>query len=296
LGREGLREDGAPALRVHDNVVVTPEGRALDVVAIGPVSACDNQFTSRGGARLFRIAPATAVGLAGYGVLRSESVDLATVAAQGGDPLLAFIDLLGGVAVSIVNLGVSTELYLQLLGFSGLHLVDPGTAQPAAFRSDADDLFFGGEVLFDDNQVLLDALAADVQVAASAVLLISLDDVGMTSNQCTCDLLFDFILTNALVFGFSLRVTDNRFKEPVGIPGIFTPAFLSATTLALMNETSLNQGTHCFYTVGSPALSVMTPNRSVIDLLAPNFCAPFERQFNDQSGAFAVGNAVIRGN
>ena len=141
----------------------------------------------------------------------------------------------------------------------------------------------------DDNQVSLDALAADIQIGVSAVLLLSLDDVGMTSNQCTCDLLLDFILTNALVLGFSLRVTDNRFKEPVGIPGLFTPAFLSAVTLALMNETSLNQGTHCFYAIGAPALSVLTPNRVLIEAFNRDICARFERQSAGAAGHFALG-------
>jgi hypothetical protein len=295
LNRAGLRQDGAPALRVHDNVIVTPEGRALEVIAVGPVSACDNQLTSRGGARLFRTPQGTAAGLAGYGLVRSEAVDLAVVAAQGGDPLLAFIDLLGGLVVAILDLGVSTEIYLQLLGFSGLTLIDPGPAGSNTFNDDGDDLFFGGEVLFGDNQVSLDALAADVQVAASAVLLMSLDDIGMTSNQCTCDLLLDFILTNALVLGFSIRVTENRFKEPVGIQNVFSPAFLSATTFAVMNETALNQGTHCFYAVGAPALSVRVPNRSLIEAFHPNACARFDRQGTDQAGSFTVGHAAIQG-
>src|SRR5438477_606314 len=112
LNRPGLRQDGAPALRVHDNVIVTPQGRALDVVAVGPVSACDNQFTSRGGARQFRTPPPVlATGAAGFGLRRSAALGLTAVAAQSGDPLLAFIDLLGGLVVAIVNLGVSNELF-----------------------------------------------------------------------------------------------------------------------------------------------------------------------------------------
>jgi hypothetical protein len=293
LRRPGLPQDGAPALRVHDNVIVTPQGRALDVIAVGPVSSCDNQFTSRGGARQFRTPPPVlATGAGGFGLQRSAALGLTAVAAQNSDPLLAFIDLLGGLVVAIVDLGVSNELYGQLLGFSGLGVVDRGPPGLAAFNSDEDDLFFGGEVLFDDNQVSLDAMAADIQTGVSAVLLLSLDDIGMTSNQCTCDLLLDFILTNALVLGFSLRVTDNRFKEPVGIPGAFTPAFLSAVTLALMNETSLNQGTHCFYAIGAPALSVLTPNRVLIEAFNRDICARFERQSAGATGHFALGQPV----
>ncbi|MCW3475296.1 DUF6519 domain-containing protein [Limobrevibacterium gyesilva] len=294
LNRAGLRQDGAPALRVHDNVVVTPEGRALEVIAVGPISVCDNQFTSRGGARLFRVPVVPSAGAAGYGLSTSAQTTYGAVAQKNGDPLLAFIDLLGGLVVAILDLGFSTELYLQFLGFSGLTLVDAGPADRTTFNSDDDDLFFGGEVLFNANQVSLDALAADVQVAASAVLLISTDDVVMTSNQCTCDLLLDFILTNALVFGFSVHVADNRFKEPLGL-GAFRPVFLSAATLALMNETADNQGTHCFYALGAASVSVLTPNRSMIELFQANACNAFNRQNAAENNKYLVGNAIVQG-
>ena len=74
------------------------------------------------------------------------------------------------------------ELYLQLLGFSGLTVVDRGPPGFAAFNSDEDNLFFGGEVLFDDNQVSLDALAADIQIGVSAVLLLKTRDAGSAKN------------------------------------------------------------------------------------------------------------------
>src|SRR5438045_3092549 len=135
LNRPGLRQDGAPALRAHDNVIVTPQGRALDVVAVGPVSACDNQFTSRGGAVRFRPpSPVLATGAGGFGLRRSAALGLTAVAAQSGDPLLAFIDLLGGLVVAIVNLGVSNELYGQVLGFRGLCVVQRGPAGLAGFN------------------------------------------------------------------------------------------------------------------------------------------------------------------
>jgi hypothetical protein len=60
-------------------------------------------------------------------------------------------------------------------------------------------------------------------------------------------------------------------------------------TAALMNETSLNQGTHCFYTIGAPALSVMTPNRSLIEAFNRDFCARFERQSAGVGSHFILG-------
>jgi hypothetical protein len=291
FNRAGLRQNGVPALRLHDNVVVAPEGRAVEVIAVGPLSACDNQLTSRGGARLFRTAVGTVGATPGFGLAAAANTPPAAVAGASGDPLLAFIDLLGGAVVAILDLGMSTELYLRFLGFAGLGIVDPGPADPTPFNDEDDNLFFGGEVLFDANQVVLDSLDADVRVAASAVLLVSTDDVAMTGNQCSCDLLLDFVLTNALVLGFSVRVSDNRLKEPMDL-GALRQAFLSAITFGLMNVTAENQGTHCFYAVGPAVLSVLGPNRSLIDAFVPARCASFRRQNDTANGGFVVGRTI----
>jgi hypothetical protein len=254
LNRAGLRQDGAPALRVHDNVIVTPEGRALEVIAVGPVSACDNQFTSRGGARLFRTPQGTASGLAGYGLVRSEAVDLAVVAAQriGQDKIEQQVAgaLVGGHPDIV-------EAHQQHRACRHLHI--------------------GGECVERHLVVVKQHLASKEQVVAVIV-------EGVASGRARID-----------VLGFSVRITDNRFKEPVGIQNVFSPAFLSATTFAVMNETALNQGTHCFYAVGAPALSVRMPNRSLIEALHPNACARFDRQRTDQAGRFTVGHAAIQG-
>jgi hypothetical protein len=79
----------------------------------------------------------------------------------------------------------------------------------------------------------------------------------------------DFIGTNALVLGWSLRVSDNRFKEGV------QNALLSALTLGLMNSTTDNQGTHCFVTTGAAAVSVTSPNRSLVQLINARACSPY---------------------
>jgi hypothetical protein len=203
---------------------------------------------------------------AGFAVSNAAAVPYANRAATT-NPLAAFLDALGGAVVSIVNLGVSNEIYLQLFGLSGLGLVDR-FPDPGGQGDDA-RLFVGGNILFNDNQVVLDAFGPVVTLSLSSVLLFSLDDISMTGNQCDCDLLFDLVGTNALVAAWSLRVADNRFKE-----GIFN-ARLSAFTVGLMNSTTENQGTHCFVAVGLPALSVVTPNRTLVLLFNDDACNPY---------------------
>ena len=43
----GLWSNGVPALKVQENIVSAPLGRALTASAIGPVSVVGNQFTSQ---------------------------------------------------------------------------------------------------------------------------------------------------------------------------------------------------------------------------------------------------------
>jgi hypothetical protein len=82
------------------------------------------------------------------------------------------------------------------------------------------------------------------------------------------------VLFNGLVFTFSsVRLSDNRFQEILG------RAALSAVTLAIMNTTTDNQGTHCFYAVSSAkawglsSLLVENPNLSLIDGISKDYCA-----------------------
>jgi Family of unknown function (DUF6519)/Right handed beta helix region len=267
-GFSGSRQDGVPAARVHGNIVVSPEGRALKMFAIGPVTVEANQLTAHGSNSLHRVPlPGASPGVTGgFAVTTAAAVPYANRSATT-NPLAAFLDALGGAVVSIVNLGVSNEIYLQLFGLSGLGLVDrfpdPGR------QGDDVRLFVGGNILFNDNQVVLDAFGPVVTLSLSSVLLFSLDDISMTGNQCDCDLVLDFVGTNALVVGWSLRVADNRFKE-----GILN-ARLSAFTVGLMNSTMDNQGTHCFVAVGAPALSVVTPNRTLALLFNKDACGPY---------------------
>ena len=121
---------------------------------------------------------------------------------------MASLDILGGAAVAVLNLGLSNEIYLQLLGFSGLGLVDPQQPPDGGFDDDI-RLLANGNVQFNDNQVVFDSLSPAITLTLSSVLLLSLDDVSMQDNQCDCDLLFDIVGIHALAFGWSVRMQGN---------------------------------------------------------------------------------------
>ncbi len=131
----------------------------------------------------------------------------------------------------------------------------------------------GGNVLFNDNQVLLAPKGTDNARIPSAVTILTLDDVSKQGNQCDCRLTNQPLTTNALVLAWSLRAEGNRYKERFDMNGI------SAFTLALMNNTTNNQGTRCFVIMGMPSLTINSPNSSLVDFNARDFCERIKDMF-----------------
>ena len=256
IGRFGdlPAQGGVPALRVHDNIVSVPLGQALMATALGPVSIQGNQFTSRG------------VVLSREGI--SSTVSAATV--------------------TINNLGLSNEVYLQLINFLLMQrgsLVRKDLAsvddERIAVSRELDDRRLGGllpngNVLFADNHCVLDLRESGLGLSLSSILILTLDDVTFHGNQCDCNLLDDFVLSQAVLVGLSLRVADNRFKE-----GKFNAVF-SAITLGAINNTSGNQSTHCLLIRPLPPnrLLVNGPNTELFGPMGTSaeVCGRFERQ------------------
>lgn len=229
-------QNGVPALRVHHNVVAQPHGRALVVSGVGPMTILGNQLTS-----------------------------------QAVSPLS--VDFFGFLAstVQILNLGMSNELYLQMLLFMMLdqpNAVDlttgAGAAAVDAGRRGLDDgtlgrLLANGQVQFSDNQVNLDLLARGVSLSLTSVLIITLDDLCCHDNQFEANLLDDFLLAHSLHLAFTQNTSGNRWKE-----GLLN-ALLSAFTLSfLMNTTTDNQGTHCIIARGLPTHLVDDHNIALV--------------------------------
>jgi hypothetical protein len=224
---------GFPALKVHDNIVSSPRGPALWAAALGPVSVVGNQFTSGS----LNINPSV------FGN-RSAVFSPATV--------------------FILNLGVSNELYAQQV-FAEIW----GKTTPA--KRGLDDLRIGerlvnGNVLFANNQCSLDLLEPGKSRVFTSLALLSLDDIGFHDNQCDCNLRLreDFIVTQALVLGLSIRVTGNRFKEG--------RAAYSAVTAGMLNTTAHNQATHCLRVMGPLAQS--ESNTILIEFFNKGYCEP----------------------
>jgi hypothetical protein len=95
------------------------------------------------------------------------------------------------------------------------------------------------------------------------------------------------VLINALVVGFSVRVQGNRLKES------YFASYLSAMTLGLFNDTSHNQGTHCFFHYGMLEPEIRLGNaQAVLDtnrhLVPPEQCEPFISQRQPVSTAMGV--------
>jgi hypothetical protein len=162
--------------------------------------------------------------------------------------------------VWILNLGWSNEFYLQFLLFTGAtgdpiepgQLPQGGDAFVPSARAGLDDFGIGrylasGNVLFNDNQVVTDLTETAASFAISSVLIVSLDDVTVQDNQLDCDFFLDFLFTNLIAVGMTLRINNNRFKET-----LFITLFSSVGLGLIFNNTSDNQATHCILSLTSP--------------------------------------------
>jgi hypothetical protein len=228
----------------------------------------------------------------------------------------AAISQIGGSAVLILNTGIDRSL--ALIGMAASAYLDKGQA-PAAGpvgtppaggpppsqldhprshlildKGQADATINRklprGPVSFSDNMVTFDALSDAITISLSSIAIISLDDVGMHDNHCSVDLLTDFVLADALVFGLvSCRVIGNRFSETLRLPTDnqtlnIPPTVFSAITFCLLNTTEMNQGTYCFLILGAKKPRVIidqlaTGPRARLDtnrhLLDDEFCERF---------------------
>jgi len=240
-------QNGVPAVKIHNNIASSPLGQALIMAALGPVSVLGNQFTTH-----------------------------ALIVRADNSTFFA-------ATVLILNLGLSNELYFQLLGFMAVTAGQVKSKDSYTIEGDTlvspkpglDDESLGqylanGNVLFANNQCLLDLVDKVDELAISSILIASLDDVAFENNQCDCDLIpGDFIFSQAVLFGMSLRVTGNRFKE-----GLLN-AWFSAWTLGLLNMTTNNQSTHCLFIRGFMVED--QPNTVLASAFNPKICDPLKQ-------------------
>jgi Right handed beta helix region len=285
----GVKVREVPAAVITGNEVVSPEGRALELIGSGQMLVQGNTLTSHG----------NNVG----GVLLMLFFALLTNRVAIGDKITseqlegqfrAAISEIGGSAVLILNTGIDRSL--ALIGMAASAYLDKGhpTSHLILDKGQADATINRklprGPVSFSDNMVTFDALSDAMTISLSSIAIISLDDVGMHDNHCSVDLLTDFVLADALVFGLvSCRVIGNRFSETLRLPTDnqtlnIPPTVFSAITFGLLNATEMNQGTYCFLILGAKKPRVIidqlaTGPRARLDtnrhLLDDEFCERF---------------------
>jgi hypothetical protein len=234
------------ALRVTNNVVRQPEGRALFAVAAGSVDVVGNFLASQGF----------------HGT------------ASAPDTLAL------GDVVFIQNLGKPWEALTEPNPPQMANFRQPSFASPY-FRNQLDEvygyafntLFFagqGGHTLFNDNQVVYDWLVQRFPgtfLSYFAVAVISLDHVGMNGNQFAFRMNRDssasaplviappsigagpnpftpeLLLSDVFAMGATVQVTGNRVSDALED---LESANLSILTYGiLLNTTALNQTSRC---------------------------------------------------
>lgn len=238
-----------PALMMHGNVVSQPAGRALRALALGPVMVNDNRLVGGNRSRLFGELFQAATHLTYAKGLRGSGAGFDL------DRVELVLDLLGGDAVNLVNLAVSTDLVLlqRVEGSDSFKLatdfgqfVNPSKAVSHLPATNVSSRFrFGGPTMFHDNQVSLhQPLPGGPPLTLCSILLASFDDVGFADNQFAIEPDVLFAVVDALILGVTVRITGNRGQEAV-------PVFRSVASLALLwNTAALNQTTRSIFAVG----------------------------------------------
>jgi hypothetical protein len=218
------------ALRIFQNTVRHPEGRALHAVAIGPLSVHDNFLSSQG----------------------NHGADTVSERALVGDVVL------------LEDLGAPWEA----ASFPNSPFTSPPPGAEDYLRGNTTPEFWflsqGGSLAFQNNQVTFDweveELPATGPLSYFPIALLSLDHVAMNGNQCALRLRGslslpqfgapsplpgnDFIVhtplfSHVLAAGGTVQVADNRFAEEVS-----ATTFSAATYARMLNVTAYNQATH----------------------------------------------------
>ncbi len=166
-------DDRGPALRVHDNRVDQPVGRALTAIASGPVSCTDNHFNSEhtGHWGLFDL-------------------------------------VVGGVL--IVNVGGLQRLVALIRSESdGRSPIErASTRRRSTDLKAAERVLPGGETIFQGNQIRLGPDHRSI----TSIAIGTIDDLGFDSNQSAV-FQDAPLLANGVLGGLTIRATDSRFAE-----------------------------------------------------------------------------------
>jgi len=234
--------NSVPAATVHDNLVVQPIGRALLLLAMGPVSVANNHFTSQGvepgasstpglGAAVLIVDLGIAKDVWAGTMISSVAV-LPQVQLQQSGVYKRMIRNLDTAAEATNASGMAVNSGLQL----SLEVLEALQALPS------------GQVLFNDNRTLLDLRLVKVDQILAGQVIGTLDDLSYSGNQSECEGLMDVILTDAFLAGMTIRTCNNRFQEGVG-----SQVYFSLLSLGNVNTAADNQATNCLVALAKPA-------------------------------------------
>ena len=241
---------GVQALKMHENIVSSTFGRALSVSASGSVSVVGNRFLTQ------RVVP---------------DEDLATT-------------------IFISSLNKAEEIGGNLASYQKIR---KGQVQVSPKNSSANRLesltkkiaellrkksLLSGSILFADNQCeTINAARGESKELFSAILIASLADISFNANYCNLLTAHPF-LAQTIVFGATVRVSDNYFQE------IERNVKFSANTFGLLNTTTDNQSTHCLFIRGKVFLNrynltfidAVSGDITDPDIFPKRFCRKFE--------------------
>ncbi|MGJ8616644.1 MAG: right-handed parallel beta-helix repeat-containing protein [Sulfitobacter sp.] len=279
------------ALSMSGNFIDSPNGQALKVNAIGPVSITGNQMigTARNVLDILRtigiilavLPPATSLATILTSLVITREVDRDSFASP--NMLLAelLIMAMGGSAVSVFNAAWLEEMIFLVASQGNL----PGYLDAR-----------GGETMFDNNQVTLLPAPTGPTNPVSSVLVASMDDVSLSNNQIEIDGGVGFALINAFAPAGTVRMNSNRLQE--------TPLqclFSGFSHSVFINTQGLNQGTHCFAATAlgglGPRFVERPSNLSFIDAMVggDGFCALPLRFLSGILGNFGSGSVTAGG-
>ncbi len=262
--------DELPAARLHGNIVCQPAGHALWLMAMGPVSVMGNQFTS--------------LGVYPFRLLYGPNTNNQALAQ----------DLLGllGASVFILDLGVSKDIMGALMlnfqklitkGQAGQTRITAQFSRTLQFILDLQWLP-PGNVLFTNNQCMLDLREPERSLAISSLFVASLDDINFADNQTevasyfsflqsgqegdnpatgtasapvTTRVVSDLLFVNTILVGISVRANSNRFQEgtTMGLFSLFNTRqqllpLLSLISIGYLNTVVGNQSSYCLVLAG----------------------------------------------
>ena len=173
---------GGSACRVHDNIIRQPVGQALRIVALGPLSITDNNFT----------------------------VDITNNPYKHASLSRQVIEGLAGT-VCLLNLG-KPAYRRKVETSSSEHSAGDEVSNNISEETISNPLYPSGSTIFSNNQTRL-GVAKNVSISQ---FIASWDDVSFSNNQSdVLEAISHVLRANSIVIAPTVRAIGNRLKEPI---------------------------------------------------------------------------------